>query len=287
MMLNSILFGKKIYDDERLFLNNRAPIRRVPEHLDSIVQRKISGNHIYLEAGKGHPVIFSHGLYGGIFNIDTVCKEITKNYRFIMPYLPMYDLPLLDCTVKKLGSYLDSFINDLGLKDVVIIGSSMGGGAACYYAAKEKNNLKGLVLCGSSGLSNIPLTKGYFKRKNFDFVQEATRDIFFDRSIPPIEMVTDVFNALQSTEVVLRSIRFTKAATNSKMDKELPLIKVPACLIWGRQDPITPVEVAPKFQQLIPKSQLNIIDDCGHVPAQEKPGEFMYYFNEFMKKINQ
>jgi len=286
MTIGSVLFGKKLSKDEAVFLDNRAPIRTVPPSLNSIVQRKISGNHIYLEAGKGQPVIFSHGLYGGIFNIDTVCEEIAKEYRFIMPYLPMYDLPLLDCTVKKLGLYLESFITDLDLHDAIIIGSSMGGGAACYYAAKDLNRLKGLVLCGSSGLSNIPLSKGYFKRKNFEFLQEATRDIFYDRTIPPVEMVTDVFNAIQSTEVVIRSIRFTKSATHNKMYDELPRITIPVSLIWGRQDPITPAEVAPKFQQLITGAELNIVEECGHVPTQEKPYEFLKYFKAFTNKIN-
>ena len=99
-------------------------------------------------------------------------------------------------------------------------------------------------------------------------------------------MVRDVFNAIQSTEVVLRSIRFTKSATRQRMNKELPGIHTPALLIWGKQDPITPVEVAPQFQQLMPDAELHIINNCGHVPTQEKPYQFLEYFFDFMKKIN-
>ncbi len=284
MSISSVLFGKKKSQVDSVFLENRAPIRAVPSHLESLIKRKIKGNHIYLEAGEGRPIVFSHGLFGGIFNIDKVCKELSKKNRFLMPYLPMYDMALIDCTVKKLGDYLETFINDLGIEDAIVIGSSMGGGAALYYAAKKNNKLKGLVLCGSSGLSSIPLTKGYFKRKNFEFVQEATRDIFYNRNIPPDEMVTDVFNAIQSTEVVLRSIRFTKAATNNRMHNELKEVRVPATLIWGKEDPITPVEVAPLFQQLIPDATLSIINNCGHVPTQEKPYEFLEILQDLLKK---
>lgn len=286
MSITSLLLGKRKIKDDYLFLKSRAPIRSIPWRLNAVVQRKITGDHIYLEAGAGKPIIFCHGLFGGIFNIDTVCKEIAKEYRFIMPYLPMYDMALMDCTVQKLGDYLDSFIHDLGLTEAVVIGSSMGGGAALYYACKPGNKLKGMVLCGSSGLSTIPLAKGFFKRKNYDFVKEATSDIFYDRSIPPDEMVMDVFNAIQNTEVVLRSIRFTKSATNRRMNTELPGIHIPTMLVWGKQDPITPVEVAPQFQHLLPDASLYIINECGHVPTQEKPFQFLEYFFEFMRKIN-
>jgi pimeloyl-ACP methyl ester carboxylesterase len=154
------------------------------------------------------------------------------------------------------------------------------------YARKPNHKLKGLALCGSSGLSTIPLSKGFFKRKNYDFVKDSTQDIFFNRTIPPEEMIVDVFNALQHYDVILRSIRFTKAATKSMMHHELPGIHVPTLLVWGKQDPITPVEVAPQFLELLPNAQLKIINECGHVPTQEKPREFMTYFSQFLHEIN-
>ena len=284
MSIATLLFGYKETSEVNTFLQHRAPIRSVPPDLD--IQLRISGNHIYLEAGKGRPVIFCHGLFGGVFNIDTVCKELSKNYRFLMPFLPMYDMALKDCTVRKLGDYIETFIEDLELNEAVAIGSSMGGGALLHYASKTGNKLNGLILCGSSGLSNIPLAKGYFKRKNYDFISEATKDIFFDRTVPSPEMIRDVFNAIQSNEIVLRSIRFTKSATKHLMHHELPKIHVPVLLVWGKQDPITPVEIAPLFQELLPDARLRVIDKCGHVPAQEKPYHFLENFFEFVKKIN-
>jgi pimeloyl-ACP methyl ester carboxylesterase len=61
---------------------------------------------------------------------------------------------------------------------------------------------------------------------------------------------------------------------------------VPTLLVWGKQDPITPVEVAPQFLELLPNAQLKIINECGHVPTQEKPREFMTYFSQFLHEIN-
>ena len=286
MLVTSLLYGKKKANEPLKFLNNRAPVRSIPAHLRSIASRHIAGNHIYLECGEGKPVIFCHGLFGGIFNIDKVAAALSSGYRFIMPYLPMYDLPLKDCRVKNLGDYLADFTDQLQLTEAVFIGNSMGGGALIHYASMPGNIAKGVVLCGSSGLTNIPISKGYFKRKNYDFVRSATQDIFFNRNIPSDQMIQDVFNAIQQTELVIRSIRFTKSATNEKTHRELSLIQSPTLLVWGRQDPITPFESAPEFQSLIRKSDLVVIEECGHVATQEKPEEFLFHLNSFLKKLN-
>ncbi len=286
MSIKSLLFGNDTYQNEEDFIYTRAPIRTIPENFRNSVFPKVKNNHVYLDIGSGKPIIFCHGLFGGMFNINKVAEAISRQYRFIMPYLPMYDMTLKDCTIQKLGDYLESFISDIEINEAVAIGSSMGGGTALCYAMKPNHKLKGLVLCGSSGLSTIPLSKGFFKRKNYSFVKESTQDIFFNRNIPPDDMVTDVFNAIQSYDVVLRSIRFTKAATKHMMHNELPTIKVPTLLIWGQQDPITPVQVAPQFLALLPDAQLHIINECGHVPTQEKPIEFMKYLLMFLSKIN-
>ena len=286
MIVDSLIFGKSRNRSQTKFLNNRAPIRSIPAGLSGKARIVIKDNHIYLECGEGKPLIFCHGLFGGIHNIDKVAACLSDNFRFIMPFLPMYDLPLIKCRVRSLGEYLQNFSNELNFKKAVYIGNSMGGGAAAYLASFRNQNIGGLVLCGSSGLSNIPLSKGYFQRKNYSFVRSATEDIFYNRSIPSKEMINDVFNAIQSTELVIRSIRFTKSAVHEKMHAELSAIHTNTLLIWGKQDPVTPVEVAPEFNRLIKNSELQIIDECGHVPSQEKPEEFLTHLYSFLKRIN-
>ena len=52
------------------------------------------------------------------------------------------------------------------------------------------------------------------------------------------------------------------------------LMKLPTCLIWGKQDNVTPPEVAHDFNKLMPQSDLFWIDECGHAPMMEHPKEF-------------
>ena len=58
------------------------------------------------------------------------------------------------------------------------------------------------------------------------------------------------------------------------MANDLPEMKQPTCLIWGKQDTVTPPEVADDFNKLLPNSDLFWIDKCGHAAMMEKPEEF-------------
>ena len=55
------------------------------------------------------------------------------------------------------------------------------------------------------------------------------------------------------------------------MEKDLPKINKPTLLIWGKNDIVTPPEVAEQFHQLMPCSELHWIDKCGHAPMMEHP----------------
>jgi len=65
----------------------------------------------------------------------------------------------------------------------------------------------------------------------------------------------------------------------------LSKIKIPVALIWGKNDKITPPEVAVEFNQLLPDSELNWIDLCGHAPMMERPTEFNEILSKFLEKI--
>jgi pimeloyl-ACP methyl ester carboxylesterase len=56
------------------------------------------------------------------------------------------------------------------------------------------------------------------------------------------------------------------------------------CLIWGKNDTITPPMVAEEFHKLLPTSELHWIDKCGHAPMMEVPGEFNVILSSFLGK---
>jgi pimeloyl-ACP methyl ester carboxylesterase len=75
-----------------------------------------------------------------------------------------------------------------------------------------------------------------------------------------------------------------KSAIRHNMSKDLDKIRIPVSLIWGRNDKITPPEVADEFHRLLPDSELHWVDNCGHAPMMERPEEFNRILKDFLAK---
>jgi pimeloyl-ACP methyl ester carboxylesterase len=59
-------------------------------------------------------------------------------------------------------------------------------------------------------------------------------------------------------------------------------ITVPTLLIWGRQDPIVPLNVGERLVKILPSARLEIIDACGHCPHEEHPEQTARLMNQFL-----
>ena len=82
----------------------------------------------------------------------------------------------------------------------------------------------------------------------------------------------------------LKIIALARSAIRHNLGDELNEIKIPTCLIWGKNDTITPPMVAEEFHRLLPNSELHWIDKCAHAPMMEVPGEFNAIFSAFLKR---
>lgn len=77
-----------------------------------------------------------------------------------------------------------------------------------------------------------------------------------------------------------------KSAIRHNMAKDLPTMHIPACIIWGKNDTVTPPEVAVDFQKLLPDADLYWIDKCGHAPMMEHPEEFNKILENWLTERN-
>jgi pimeloyl-ACP methyl ester carboxylesterase len=59
-------------------------------------------------------------------------------------------------------------------------------------------------------------------------------------------------------------------------------LRLPALIVWGRQDAIVPVSCGEVYHQSIRGSRLVIMEQCGHAPQIEKPQEFLNIVAEFL-----
>jgi len=239
----------------------------------------------YIDIGKGPVVIFLHGLMGALSNFEKTANIIAKGgYRVIIPSLPIYTLPIINTSAKGISRFLEKFISDLKLKDVSLLGNSLGGHVALIYTKNNPEIVKRLLLTGSSGLYEKAMGDTFPRREDYNYIKEKTQDVFFDPKVATKELVDEVFESVNSREKVIRIIAIAKSAIRHNMAKELPKMKQDTCLLWGKNDTVTPPQVAEEFHKLLPNSDLFWFDKCGHAPMMEHPIDFANTCVEWLKK---
>lgn len=239
----------------------------------------------YVEEGQGEVLLLLHGLMGALSNWEDVVNEFKGQYRVIIPMLPLYDMPLLTTGVKSLAKFVHKFVTYKGLKNIVILGNSLGGHVGLVYTLSHPQEVKALVLTGSSGLYENAFGGSFPRRESYDFIREKVEFTFYDPATATKELVDDVFAAVNDRNKVIRILAIAKSAIRHNMGKELDKIAVPVCLIWGMNDKITPPPVAQEFQEILPDAELNWIDKCGHAPMMERPVEFNHFLRNFLNRI--
>jgi pimeloyl-ACP methyl ester carboxylesterase len=239
----------------------------------------------YIDEGEGEVLLLLHGLMGALSNWDGVINEFKSKYRVIIPILPVYDMPLISTGVKSLSKFVHKFIKFKKLSNITLLGNSLGGHVALVYLTTHPENIKALVLTGSSGLYENAFGGSFPRRESIDFVREKVQFTFYDPAIATDDLVQEVFQTINDRHKVIRLLAMAKSAIRHNMKKDLHKITIPVSLIWGRNDKITPPEVAVEFNELLPDSELHWIDKCGHAPMMEHPEEFNVLLKQFLAKL--
>jgi 2-hydroxy-6-oxonona-2,4-dienedioate hydrolase len=245
------------------------------------------GKYSYVEAGEGQPLIVLHGLMGALSNFDGVLNNFsTKGYKVIIPELPIYSLPLLKTNVKNISKFLKEFMEFKNIDSAILLGNSLGGHIALYFTKKNLEKVKALVLAGSSGLYEKSLGDTYPKRGDYEYIKAKTQEVFYNPEVASKEMVDEVYASVNDRSKVIRTLAIAKSAIRHNMAKDLPAMNTPACIIWGKNDTVTPPEVADEFDRLLPDSNLFWIDKCGHTPMMEHPEAFNQILDGWLKERN-
>lgn len=245
---------------------------------------KHSGKFKYVEEGTGEPLVLLHGLFGALSNFKDLVDYFKQTHKVIIPLLPLYDLTLIETSVSGLAKFVQKFLDNQKLDKVHLLGNSLGGHVGLVYTLKHPERVKTVTLTGSSGLFENGMGETYPKRGDRDYIQKKTELTFYDPKVATKELVDEVFSIVNNRLKALKIIALARSAIKHNLGDELQQITAPVCLIWGKNDTITPPMVAEEFQKLLKNSELHWIDKCGHAPMMEVPGEFNAILSAFLAK---
>jgi pimeloyl-ACP methyl ester carboxylesterase len=222
------------------------------------------------------PLLLLHGMLGDLSNWDAAIGALSRaKYRVLAPVLPVYDLPMPETNVGGLARHAHAFVEALELGPVVPVGNSLGGQVALIYTLRHRASVAAMILSGSSGIYEERMETGIMRRDSRDFIRERAAVTFYDDAHVTDELVEEMYQLVNDRERAVRLIKMARSTKkNTITDRLSRLTDLPTLLVWGRDDAITPPDVAEEFRQRLPQSQLHFIEECGHAPMIEQPDAF-------------
>ena len=241
-----------------------------------------------MRGGAGAPLLFLHG--GGGAGIWLPCMaQLAKKFDVIAPEHPGFgdsDTPPWLDTIGDLANFYLDFLDQLDLRGVHLIGSSLGGWVAAELAVRNATRLASLTLIGAAGihLKDVEQVDTFLSND-----EQRIRDLFHDQELAEAVIAgserPELEDAALKNRMMTAKLSWQPRNHDPHLRKWLHRIKVPTLLVWGDHDRLFPKEYALAYQRLIPGAKVVIIPNCGHLPHVEKGDEFAAELETFIRAM--
>lgn len=228
-------------------------------------------------------LIFLHGMFGGLSNYDPLLK-LVQHQNIFVPSIPVYDFETSELTINRLTRWLRTFCEALEITSPILLGNSMGGHLALDYTLQYPEDVRAVVLTGSSGLQEKDFGSTCPKRNDREYIRKQAQHTFYDDLIDDT-ILDEIMEVITTPSKLKNLLAIARNTHEYNMEEYLSQIKQETLLIWGKNDEITPPEVAQTFYQKLPNARLRWIDKCGHAPMMEHPKTFALFLNEFLTEL--
>jgi pimeloyl-ACP methyl ester carboxylesterase len=251
---------------------------------------ELAGTKVQMvKGGSGHPLLVLHDEMGhpGWLGFH---EELAKSHTLYIPsHAGFGGSERLDWIMgmRDLAGWYLEVLDDLGLGPVDVMGFSIGGWLAAEMAVMSPDLFKKLILVGATGV-RPPQGEIYdmFLVVAKEFITNCVSDPANTpefQQICPEEPTPEQVESWEMAREEACRLSWRPYMHNPSLPHLLHRLKnLPTLVLGGRQDGIVPLSAAEAYQTAIPGSQLSIIDDCGHRPEVEKPGEFVKLVNQFL-----
>jgi pimeloyl-ACP methyl ester carboxylesterase len=238
-----------------------------------------------LEAGEGETVLFLHGA-GGLAWYPLL-ELMAKKRRVIVPEHPGFgrsQIPEWMMTVGDLAFFYLDLLKVLDLKNVHLVGHSLGGWNAAEIAIRDTSRLKSVSLLAPAGVASPEVPFGDIFLWS---PEENARHAFYDQRLVEERLkqlaTADIDISLQNRAAAAR-LAWNPRLRNPQLPYWLHRIDVPTLFVWGREDAICPLACAEPFMKPIKGATLEVLPQSGHALHTERPREVAAILDRFFTK---
>ena len=230
-----------------------------------------------IEDGEGSPLLFLHGV-DGVREGDPFVARLARSHRVIAPLVPGFGASTGTENLRDIHDliyYQLDLLDTLGLRDLPVVGHSLGGMFAAEIAAVQPQRVGALVLIDAFGLWDARYPVADFFAMSPKALAAAT---YYDTDSPiaraaaeaPEDNEAYVAFALERAKSLATAAKYLWPLPNRGLSGRAHRISAPTLVLWGEADKIAPPAYAQEFQALIPQAEVAIIERAGHLPQVEQ-----------------
>ncbi len=178
---------------------------------------------------------------------------------------------------------LIGFMDALQLEKVILCGLSMGGYISLNVVHRYPDRFSALILTDTSCKADTPEAREK-RMQTIQDIEQNGLEKYADESLKRLFAPESLIYKTDETEAVRNMILSTKTtsisntlralASRDESCSKLSGIDIPALVITGQSDIITPPEMAELMHQHLSKSRIHILADAGHMSNMENPEGF-------------
>lgn len=254
--------------------------------------------------GAGDPILCLHGLGANIYSWRHFIAPFSQNNKLIL-------VDFKGCgkspkprdrrySIEEKADDIYNLILQEDLRNLTLVGNSLGGAIALLVAVRlgkeEPHRLSRLILIDSAGdTSALPphlnLLRSALGTPMIYFgpsklaARITLRMCYYDRkkiSKEQVKAYAAPISGLGGRHALLHTARQCIPANADELIASARSITVPTLILWGREDKVIPLRVGELLHDLLPNSTLEVIEECGHIPQEEKPEETISLISSFL-----
>jgi pimeloyl-ACP methyl ester carboxylesterase len=255
--------------------------------------------HYSLE-GKGPPLVLIHGTFSSLHTWDAWAEQLQNDFTIIRMDLQGFGLsgphPNHDYSPEAYSRLVIALLDHLKIPTCYMAGNSLGGLITWNTALNFPDRVGKMILLNSSGIPKVTRDRPWIfnvaSNETFgNLLSKFTprflfkmnmEQVYFDKSKMKDEVIDRYYNLLRRAGN--REAFIIKSGRNYPLPpaNSLSEISIPTLILWGNHDQWIPYTDAFEFEKLIPKSQIIIYENAGHVPMEEIPIESALDIKNFL-----
>ncbi|MEA2646479.1 MAG: hypothetical protein QOE92_1562 [Chloroflexota bacterium] len=256
----------------------------------------------HYDVGAGPALLLIHGwnhhAEAWIRNIGPLAEAGHRVVAVDLPGFGRSGMPRMDYSLRGYSAFLGRLLDALDIEHVSLVGSSMGGAIALRTALDHPDRVATVTGVDAAGMfERAPrlwglvaspvlraVVRPFIGRRRL--LEESHKHAYYDSAVSSALQVDVMAEAHLQPGYADHFLGMAQSlmAADARLWEDLPSLRAPVLVVWGRQDRTLPVAHAYRAAQRMPRAEVVVYDRCGHLPMYEKADDFNRDLLDFLAR---